>query len=143
MNEGSFRIEDEDDVRAYLQNLKYCIRSGSTINLIRERRVDQNRDIKHTNRFTIHDLFPNEDPVTALKRELQTLSVRDYIHTLKDTRYPKKSEWRVFGKTYGQADEVYIKIRVELIAEYGNSLIVVMSFHYAEHSFDEATFPYR
>ena len=90
MNEGSFRIEDEDDVRAYLQNLKYCIRSGSTINLIRERRVDQDRDIKYTNRFTIHDLFPNEDPVTALKRELQTLSVRDYIHTLKDTRYPQK-----------------------------------------------------
>ena len=28
-------------------------------------RVDQNRDVRYTNRLTVADLFPNENPVDA------------------------------------------------------------------------------
>ena len=51
---------------------------------------------------------------------------------------------RVFGKNYG--DDVYIKIRVELM-NFGKvgvfDTVFVMSFHYAKHAFAESDFPYR
>lgn len=82
------------------------------------------------------DLFPDEDPVTALRRELQTLTIEEYMRTVKDIRYPRKSDMREFGK-------VYIKIRVELLDVDGNHSTFVMSFHYAEIPFAPSMFPYR
>ena len=52
---------------------------------------------------------------------------------------------RVFGKEY-LGDDVYIKIRVELVSiahANGNSFIMVMSFHYSEWDFEESDFPYK
>ena len=77
-------------------------------------------------------LFPDEDPVVAIKRELKNLKVDEYIETVKDTRFPKRSDMRVFGRCY-EDKEVYIKIRVELIqvSMAGvNNTIFVMSFHF-------------
>lgn len=54
---------------------------------------------KYTNRFTIANLFPNENPIDALRRELLILQTEDYIRTVKDLRFPKRSEMREFGKT--------------------------------------------
>ena len=107
------------------------------------RLVDQNRNVRYTNRFTVADLFPNENPVDALKRELQTLTVEEYMQTVKDTRFPNRSEMREFGKVYNGKEDVYIKIRVELLSEYGNHTAFVMSFHYAEIPFTPEMFPYR
>lgn len=89
-------------------------------------------------------LFPDEDLVEALKKELIKLTVEEYIETVKDTRYPDRSDMRVFGKKY-QEEDVYIKIRVELVSlSYANnSYIFVMSFHFAEKAFNESDFPYR
>ncbi|MGI6225833.1 MAG: hypothetical protein ACOYJ1_06220 [Peptococcales bacterium] len=80
------------------------------------------------------------------------MTVKDYIETVKDTRFPKRSEMRVFGKKYLE-DDVYIKIRVELISiehasvsiehASGDSFILVMSFHYSEWDFQESDFPYK
>lgn len=81
----------------------------------------------------------------VLKRELGRLAVQDYIETVKDKRYPNRSEMRVFGKKYIYKD-VYIKIRVELINVIdagGDNYIFVMSFHFAEEEFVEGDFPYR
>ena len=108
-----------------------------------ERLVDKNRDVKYTNQFTVADLFPNENPVDALKRELQTLTIEEYMQTVKDLRFPKKSEMREFGKVYNGKGDVYIKIRVELLSEYGNHTTFVMSFHYAEIPFTPEMFPYK
>ena len=136
------RIENEFEVTTYLDRLNYALQSGQAkINYQKDRRVDENKDIRYTNRYTLSNLFPDEDEVEVLKRELAFLTIKNYIETVKDTRFPKKSEMRVFGKKYSHED-VYIKIRVELLTASG-SAILVMSFHFAERVFVESNFPYN
>ena len=108
-----------------------------------ERKVDGNRDERYINRFTIADLFPNENPTNVLRRELQTLTVEEYMQTLKDSRFPNRSEMRQFGKIYTGKGDVYIKIRVELLTESGSHTTFVMPFHYAEKPFTPDMFLYR
>lgn len=136
------RIETEIEVRSYLQNLQYALGNNAKVTFQIERQVDQNRDQRHTNKFTVADLFPDENPVNALKRELQTLTVEEYMQTVKDLRFPKRSEMREFGKVYNGKGDVYIKIRVELLSAYGDHITFVMSFHYAEIPFKPDMFPY-
>lgn len=69
------RIEGESEVKAYIQNLKYALKNGAKIEFQAKRRVDDNRDEKYTNQYTVNTLFPDENPVDALKRELLTLRV--------------------------------------------------------------------
>lgn len=137
------RIETKLEVNSYLQDLQYALSHNATITFQAERKVDQNRAPQYTNKFTVADLFPNENPVVALKRELKTLTAEEYIQTVKDTRFPKRSEMREFGKLYAGKGDVYIKIRVELLSGFGNHTTFVMSFHYAEIPFTPAMFPYR
>lgn len=47
------------------------------------------------------------------------------------------------AKVYNGDEDVYIKIRVELLGEYGNATTFVMSFHFAERAFVPEMFPYR
>lgn len=145
MSTGSKRIESEQDVQAYIAKLHYAIKNGAKINFQMDRKVDAERDLRYTNRYTVATLFPDENPVDVLKRELLTLSVEEYICTVSDIRFPKRSEMRVFGKTYRGSDDVYIKIRVELIDQSccGNPTTFVMSFHFAESPFYDKDFPYR
>lgn len=142
-NKTNARIESELEVKTYIQDLKFALNNGAQINFQARRRVDENREEKYTNQYTINTLFPNENPVDAIKRELLTLSVEDYMQTVKDMRFPKRSEMREFGKVYNGTDDVYIKIRVELLEIYGNTTTFVMSFHYAERAFMPEMFPYR
>jgi hypothetical protein len=137
------RIESEIAVRSYLQDLRYALAHDAKVTFQIERMVDKNREPRYTNQFTVADLFPDEDPVSALKRELQTLTVEEYMQTVKDLRFPKRSEMREFGKVYDGKGDVYIKIRVELLAAYGDHTTFVMSFHYAEIPFTPDMFPYR
>lgn len=136
------RIESRIDIQAYIQDLNYALDHGAKVEVQIHRNVDNNRNEQYTNKFTISDLFPNENPVDALKKELRKLTVEDYIKTVKDTRFKKKSEMREFGKVYSGKD-VYIKIRVELLIDYGNHMVFIMSFHYADTSFTSDMFPYR
>ena len=137
------RIESELEVKAYIQNLKFALNNGAKIDFQVKRLVDEKRDEKYTNQYTVNKLFPDENPVDALKRELLTLSVEDYMQTVKDLRFPKRSEMREFGKVYNGTDDVYIKIRVELLGMYGNTTTFVMSFHFAEKEFTPEMFPYK
>ena len=137
------RIEGRFEVESYLQNPNYALEQGAKLTFQADRIVDQNRGLKYTNRFTVADLFPDEDINIALKRELQKLTVEDYIQTVKDLRFPNKSEMREFGRAYNGKGDVYIKIRVDLLSEYGNHTVFVMSFHYAEIPFTPDMFPYR
>lgn len=140
------RIETKHDVQTYLDRIVYAIQSNAVvISFQKDRKVDKHRDNKHTNRYTIGKLFPNEDEVDVLKRELLCLSIEEYIETVKDIRFPKKSEMRVFIKQYA-GEDVYIKLRVELVNTdyaYGYSFIMVMSFHFSERLFRENVFPYK
>ena len=137
------RIEREIEVRSYIQDLKYALNNGAKINFQAKRFVDEKRDEKYTNQYTVNKLFPDENPVDALKRELLTLSVEDYMKTVRDLRFPKRSEMREFGKVYNGTDDVYIKIRVELLGTYGNITTFVMSFHFTEKKFAPEMFPYK
>lgn len=137
------RIESEIEVTSYIQDLKYALNNGAKIDFQIKRLVDEKRDEKYTNQYTVNKLFPDENPVSALRRELLTLSVEDYMKTVKDLRFSKRSEMREFGKVYNGTDDVYIKIRVELLGIYGNATTFVMSFHFAEKAFTPEMFPYK
>lgn len=141
--ETKSRIESEIEVKSYIQDLKFALNNGAKIDFQAKRLVDEKRDEKYTNQYTVNKLFPDENPVDALKRELLTLSVEDYMKTVKDTRFPKRSEMREFGKGYNGTEDVYIKIRVELLGLYGNTTTFVMSFHFAEKAFTPEMFPYK
>ena len=143
MEERKIRIETELEVRSYIQNLRYALKNGAKLNFQIRRRIDDNRDEKYTNQYTVNKLFADEDPVVALKRELMSLTIEEYMQTVKDLRFPDRSEMREFGKIYNGKEEVYIKIRVELLGEYGNTTTFVMSFHFAERPFTPDIFPYR
>lgn len=143
MSDTGKRIESEQDVKSYLHSLKYALQHNAKISFQIQRAVDENREQQYTNRFTVADLFPDENPVLALKRELQTLTVAEYMETVRDIRFPKKSEMRVFGKEYQGKGNVYIKIRVELLTGLGNHTAFIMSFHYTEVDFTADRFPYR
>ena len=143
MNNSKTRIESEAEVHSYLQNLKYALENGAQITFQIDRRVDEKRDVRYTNRYTVAELFPDENPADALRRELQTLAVSEYMRTVRDTRVPNRSEMREFGRTYNGNDDVYIKIRVELLNDFGKHTAFVMSFHCAVEAFTADMFPYR
>ncbi len=92
------RIESEIEVKAYIKDLKFALNNGTKIDFQAKRLVDEKRDEKYTNQYTVNKLFPDENPVDALKRELLTLSVEDYMQTVKDIRFPKRSEMREYRK---------------------------------------------
>ena len=141
----SSRIEERLEVSTYISKLVYALENNNAkITFQEERHVDNKRSVQYTNKYTVAKLFPNEDPVEAIKRELKSLKVEEYIETVKDIRFPKKSEMRVFGKCYG-SDEVYIKLRVELIqVSIGgvDDTVFVMSFHFSTVEFIDVVFPY-
>ena len=137
------RIESKLEVEAYLQNLRYALVHGAKISFQEEREIDKNKNEKYRNKYTVADLFPDENPIDALKRELQTLTVEEYKQTVKDLRFQKRSEMREFGKVYVGKGDVFIRIRVELLSGFGNHTTFVMSFHYAEIPFTPDMFPYR
>lgn len=138
------RIETEVEIDAYIARLKYALANGASVIFQEKRQVDNGRDIQYSNKFTIADLFPDDDPVTVLKRELMTLSKKEYLQTVKDSNFPKRSEMREFGKLYNGNAEVYIKIRVELLDPIrgGTTTTFVMSFHYSTVPFKDRCFPY-
>lgn len=137
------RIESKLEVNTYLQKLKYALDHDAQITFQARRLVDKQRDEKYTNQYTVDTLFPDENPVDALKRELKTLTVEEYMRTVQDFRFPKRSEMREFGKVYNGMQDVYIKIRVELLGLNGNTTTFVMSFHFAEKPFTTDMFPYK
>ena len=131
--------ESKADISTYLDRLKYALDSGSVrIQFQEDRLVDVGRRKEHTNRYTIAKLFPNEDPVEVIKKEFTSISVKEYIETVKDLSYPKRSDFRVFGRKY-DADEVYIKFRVEVVP---GTHLFVMSFHFSAIKFERIEFPY-
>ncbi len=143
MNEANRKdmktIKSEEEVATYLNKLKYALDQDNTIITLQEiRQVDSGRLIEYTNKYTIAQIFPDESPREALRRELKTLKIIEYIETVKDLRYPRLSEFWVFGKKYINKD-VYIKIRVEIVKR--NS-IYVMSFHFSTRNFVNNDFPY-
>lgn len=137
------RIAHEEEVDAYLAKMRVALDQGAQLNIQLIRNVDNNRDERYTNRYTIGDLFPNDDPKVVLKNELKSLCKAEYIRTVDDLRCPSHGEFWEFGRVYPQGD-VYIKTRVCCFDSNaaGRHTIFVMSFHYAEVPLSKETFPY-
>ncbi len=72
------RIELEQEVKAYIQDLKFALNNGARIDFQARRKVDEKREERYTNQYTVE----------ALKRELLTLSVEEYMRTVKDLAFP-------------------------------------------------------
>lgn len=83
------RVETKLEIQTYLDRIVYAIQSNTVvISFQKDRNVDKHRPTKHTNRYTMGNLFVNEDEVAVLKRELLCLSIEEYIETVKDIRFP-------------------------------------------------------
>lgn len=133
-------VESKRDALTFLDQLKFALKQKSTRIQFQEKRyVDHIRNQRYTNTYTIARLFPNDDKITALKRELEKLDISEYIETDKDKHFPNRSDWRVFGRKYGD-EEVFIKFRVELIPD---AYVFIMSFHFSAVSFRTLVFPYK
>jgi len=97
--------KNRQDVETYLEKLRYALQNESTlIEFQTERLVDQNRQKEYTNVYTVAKLFPDESPTDVMRRELAGLKVWEYIETVKDIRYPRRSRrpwciyrWLVFS----------------------------------------------
>ena len=70
------RIESELEVQSYLQDLHYALSHGATISFQAERLVDQNRDVRYTNQFTVADLFPTKRKEARIHEDMSVLHGR-------------------------------------------------------------------
>ena len=131
MDNSNYRIESLGEVKTYLGRLKYAIENGAQIRLQKLRNVDNCKPVEYTNQYALNTLFPDENPAAALKRELLKLKPQHYLRTVKDNRFPNKSEMREFGMVYSPHQEVYMKIRTELCVIGGHD-VFVMTYHFAE-----------
>ena len=143
MSEEIRRTETRQEVSSYIAKLKYALDNGASLIFQETRRVDANRDLRYSNRYAAADLFPNQNPVDGIKRVLKKLGVENYLGTVRDLRFPDRNEMREFGITIKGHGNLYIKMRVELLADQLGHTVFVMSFHYAERPFKEEDFPYR
>lgn len=67
------RIESKEEVEQYLNKLKYALCNNAKMLFQEIRSIDKNRNIRYTNKYTISELFPNENPINVLERELISL----------------------------------------------------------------------
>ncbi len=137
------RIASEAEVATYLSNTRLALEGGAQVTVQLNRKVDQNRPERYTNKYTFADLFPDEDPACVARRELHNLQMSEYLRTVSDDRCPSHGEFWEFGRVYPEGD-VYIKFRVHLLDPnaFGRHTVFLMSFHYAEKPLSEETFPY-
>ena len=132
-------VKTVNEVETYLAKLKYALSLDNTIIEFQEsRQADFARMIQHTNKYTIAELFPNESAKLVIKEELKKLKTTEYIETVKDTKFPKRSDFWIFGKVYNSKN-VYIKFRVEI---FERNRIFVLSFHFSEWPFEKKDFPF-
>ena len=73
-NKTNARIESELEVKTYIQDLKFALNNGAQINFQAKRRVDENREEKYTNQYTINTLFPTVTLFKIRSAAIQQLS---------------------------------------------------------------------
>lgn len=131
-------VESIEKVDTFISQLKYVIKNNGILEFQEVRKCDKHRNIKFSNKYTINKLFPDEDLVKAIKRELILLKHCDYLHTLKDIKFPNRSLLRVFAKKYS-GEYVYIKIRAEVVHKF----VHIISFHFSSVGIKENEFTYK
>lgn len=138
-------IEDRPSVEAYIANTTLALKDSHTeVRIQFDRLKDKYRDERYTTRYTLGELFPDEAPSTALRRELSNLKPEEYIRPVPDSVNENKPAFWEFGRTYTGKGDVYIKIRTVLLDQQcgNNHSVFIMSFHFATSPLSEEVFPY-
>ncbi len=137
----SKRILSIAEVKDALAKLKYAIENNPRFKIVVTREKDTRKELQYTNQYTLSNLFPNESPVEALRRELKQLKIEEYLKSVVDDKFQEKL-LHIFIREYDEK-QVYIKFRAELLSHTTNgSLLVVISFHFAEYMVERNDFPY-
>lgn len=139
---NSSRIEQKFVVEHFLTEMKEALSSESAQLYSQHHRKEDEAEM-HENIMSI--LFPNEDETAVLKRELTDLTMEDYIETLKDKKFPNKSETRIFAKQFN-GDYVFLHVRIELLEdpETGDTHQgLITSLHFCETELPMSDFPYK
>ena len=91
-NMNECRIETKEEIEAYLAKLRYALEHGAELTIQMERKVDNDREIQYTNRYTIADLFPNENPYDAIKRAAFVMSFHYAMHPFEVEMFPYRKQ---------------------------------------------------
>jgi hypothetical protein len=143
-NDIEWTIEILSEVRLFLEELQLALSEKKSTIIISNKEIFQMGRLEFcTNMATIETLFPDEYADVALRRELKTLTEKNYMYSLKNIQYPLTSKRRVFGKRYGD-DDIYIKLRIEFDSDksLNKTIIFVLSFHVSTEKFHPKNFPY-
>jgi hypothetical protein len=138
------RTESIQDVRLFIDELRAVLSvKKSEIYLLEIKSSEAGRPKFMSNIATISELFPDEFPHIALRRELMKLSHQMYMHSMADMYFPLTASFHVFGMRYGDKD-VYIKLKIEFETDKSlkNGTVIVISFHYSTKKFSGSDFPY-
>ena len=139
---NSSRNEQKFVVEHFLTEMKEALSSESAQLYSQHHRKEDEAEL-HENIMSI--LFPNENETAVLKRELTGLTTEDYIETLKDKKFPNKSETRVFAKQYN-GEFVYMHVRVEMLEQEETGEPeqgLITSLHFCESELEVTDFPYK
>ena len=130
-NENCF-IEPKEDVESFIEKLHTILNSGNYELDILPKKKNEKKNDPFTTQNTLKTLGLIEDEDIA--DEFLSLSVKDYIETMKDDK-PNKSDFRVFGKVIDNK-EVYIKLKIKKDKD-----IFCVSFHFAKYPLKQR--PYK
>ncbi|XFA99137.1 hypothetical protein ACAG96_00810 [Candidatus Izemoplasma sp. B36] len=141
--ESNHIIKSREEVKTFLARLIYALKDKHTRIIIKyDRNSEGNKNIEHTNRFTIYDLNPDKPPEEFIRNEFSKLTIEEYMYCLEDDLYPDRNNLFVFARLYEEKGYVYIKPRVNLITTSRMSIIVI-SFHYSTIDINDICFPYK
>lgn len=124
--------ESIDDVSHFIKKVRSFLASdGCQLDIQKARRGEDPLDPNSTNN-TMSDLdFSSED----IKNEVLSLTISNYIKTVKDKEREKNQYYRIFTKKINNR-EIYIKLKICSL-----NRIHLMSFHYANWDMEDR--PYK
>lgn len=130
------RIEQKFVVQHFIEQLRETLRNEALELFIQnEEEQDQEVDAEDLDQNALSVLFPNQDAAVVLTQGMRELAIGDYLETVKDKRFPNKSERRVFVKTI--ADQL-LSVSVRLESDLAQVYVEVSGFEESE-----ADFPFK
>lgn len=133
-------IETEIEIEGFLCYLKTELEKGAKVYIREKLETDEDGSCEYA--FT--RLFPNDSPMSVIRRELMKLRSSDYLRT-RAGEYPvggMKTTIRDFGKVYDRKLGTYVSVSVESRNSECEKVFLV-SFSFARHLFTQDYFSYR
>lgn len=133
------RIEQKFVVKHFIDQLHETLENEALELFIQnEEEQDQEVDAEDLDQNALSVLFPNQDATELLMQAMRQIAIGDYLETVKDKRFPDKSERRVFVKTI--ADQL-LAVSVRLESDLAHVFVEVSVIE--ESDVAEADFPFK